>query len=134
MKSSNPMFRDSIYQNSYDALGKPMTLSGTLNKLLLLTVLMMISGAAVFYQFSLQRYDVVQMILTGGCIVGIVSALLMMFVQKITPYLAPIYAFSQGAILSGLSCMFEAVYPGIVMQAVSITFLTVFSMVISFCA
>ena len=132
MKSSNPMFRDSLYQNSFDALQKPMTVSGTLNKLLLLTLVMIISGAAVFYQFSMQRYDYVQTLLIAGCVVGFVSALLMMFVHKITPYIAPIYAFSQGALLSGLSCLFEASYSGIVIQAISITFLAVLSMAILF--
>lgn len=132
MKSSNPMFRDSIYKNTYDLLEKPMTVSGTVNKLLLLTVLMFIAAAAVFYQFSMQRYDYVSILTTGGVIVGLVCAIIMAFKQNLTPYLAPIYAFSQGALLSGISCFFEAAYSGIVIQAVSITFITVFVMGVLF--
>ena len=128
MKSSNPMFRDSIYKNTYDLLEKPMTLSGTINKLLLLTVLMFIAAAAVFYQFSMQRYDYVGILTIAGVIVGFICAIIMAFKHNITQYVAPIYAFSQGAFLSGVSCFFEASYPGIVVQAVSITFITLFVM------
>ena len=128
MKSSNPMFRDSIYKNTYDLLEKPMTLSGTVNKLLLLTVLMFVAAAAVFYQFSMQRYDYVSILTTAGVIVGFICAIIMAFKHNLTPYIAPIYAFSQGALLSGISCFFEASYPGIVIQAVSITFITVLAM------
>lgn len=131
MKTSNPMFRDSVFEN-VSVLGTPMTVSGTINKLLLLTIVMLISAAAVFYQFSLQRMDLVQIFMTTGCIIGFITVLVMAFKPNVTPYLAPIYAFSQGAVLSGLSCFFEAAYPGIVIQAITMTFLAVFAMGILF--
>ena len=71
MKTSNPMFRDSVFEN-VSVLGTPMTVSGTINKLLLLTIVMLISAAAVFYQFSLQRMDLVQIFMTTGCIIGFI--------------------------------------------------------------
>ncbi len=131
MKTSNPMFRDSVFEN-VSVLGTPMTVSGTINKLLLLTIVMLISPAAVFYQFSLQRMDLVQIFMTTGCIIGFITVLVMAFKPNVTPYLAPIYAFSQGAVLSGLSCFFEAAYPGIVIQAITMTFFAVFAMGILF--
>lgn len=129
MKSSNPLFRDTIFQNNNTTMvGMPMTVGGTINKLLLLTVIMFIAAGAVIYQFSLQRYDLVQIFMISGVIVSLIAALVMAFKPNITPYVAPIYAFSQGALLSGLSCFFEASYPGIVIQAVSMTLFAVLAM------
>ena len=128
MKSSNPIFRDSVLENAYALTERPMTVAGTMNKLLLLSLIMIVGAAAVFYQFYMQHYDYVHILMIAGAIVGIICAFIIAFKQKTTPYLAPVYAFAQGAVISGLSCIFEASFPGIVMQAISITFLTVFSM------
>lgn len=128
MKTSNPLFRDSIYQNSTAFGAMPMTVAGTVNKLLILTAIMLVAAAAVYYQFSLQHFDFVNILMIGGVIVGLITAVVMAFKHTLTPYLAPIYAFSQGALLAGFSCFFEAAYPGIVIQAISITFLTILSM------
>lgn len=132
MKSSNPIFRDSLRMQSYSLSARPMSVAGTMNKLLLLTLLMIIGGAAVFYQFSLKHYDFVHMITFVSVAISFVIALLLMFKSDLTKYIAPVYAFFQGAFLSGISCFVEAVYPGIVMQAVSVTFVTVLSMALLF--
>ena len=128
MKSTNPIFRDSVLSEAHALTERPMTVAGTMNKLLLLSIIMLVAAAAVYYQFSLQHFDYVQILLIAGCIVGLISAIVIAFNQKTTPYLAPIYAFAQGAAVSAMSCFFEAMYSGIVVQAVSITFLTVFVM------
>lgn len=128
MKSTNPIFRDSVLSEAHALTERPMTVEGTMNKLLLLSIIMLVAAAAVYYQFSLQHFDYVQILFVAGCIVGLISAIVIAFNQKTTPYLAPIYAFSQGAAVSAMSCFFEAMYSGIVLQAVSITFLTVLTM------
>ncbi len=130
MKSSNPILSDRVLENAYSVYDKPMTVSGTLNKLLFLSLCMIASAAAVFYQFSLQHLDFVNTIMIVGLIVGLVCALVIAFKNKATPYLAPVYAFAQGALLSGISCFFEASFPGIVVQAVAITLVSVFVMAI----
>ena len=132
MKSSNPMLRDSIYEKAYALTEKPMTVAGTMNKLLILSLVMIIAAAAVYYQFSMGRYDYVQIMMTAGIIIGFILAIVISFKQDSAPYLAPLYAFSQGAFISGISCFFEKIYDGIVMQAISITFLVVFSMALLF--
>ena len=52
MKSTNPIFNESVYEQAYALTEKPMTVAGTMNKLLILSLIMMISAAAVYYQFS----------------------------------------------------------------------------------
>lgn len=132
MKSSNPILRDSVLEGAYALTERPMTVSGTMNKLLLLSLIMIVGAAAVFYQFYMQHYDYVNILMIAGCIIGFIIALVIAFKPKTTPYLAPVYAFAQGAVVSGLSCFFEASFPGIVMQAISITILTVLSMAVLF--
>jgi uncharacterized YccA/Bax inhibitor family protein len=63
---------------------------------------------------------------------SIVLALVLAFKQNWTKYIAPVYAFLQGVFLFGISCFTEQAYPGIVVQAITVTFLTVFSMAILF--
>ncbi len=130
MKSSNPIFKDSIYSQSYAITERPMTVAGTMNKLLILSLVMILGAGAVYYQFSLGHIDFVNMLITGGIIAGLIFAIIIAFNQKSTPYLAPLYAFAQGAALSGISCLFEASFPGIVVQAISMTFLAVFAMAV----
>ena len=132
MKSSNPILSDNVLEQTYALTERPMSISGTMNKLLILSLIMIIGAAAVFYQFSLQHYDFVNMIMTAGIIVGFICAIIIAFKTDLTKYLAPVYAFSQGAVLSGISCFFEKVYPGIVIQAISMTLIAVFSMAMLF--
>ncbi len=130
MKSSNPILRDDVIENTYAITDRPMTVSGSVNKLMLLGLILMIAAGAVYYQFSLHHYDFVNMLTWGGVIVGFILALIISFAHKTTPYLAPVYAFAEGAALSGISCFFEAAYPGIVIQAISMTFIVVFAMAV----
>ncbi len=132
MKTSNPFLRDNVLENVYPTYEKTMSVSGTINKLLFLTLIMLAAVFAVYYQFSLGHIDYVNILMTVGIIVSLVCAVVIAFVNKLTPYLAPVYAFSQGAVLSGISCFFEKTYPGIVIQAVSITFLVLLTMIVLF--
>ena len=128
MRSSNPILRENVLTNTYDNIAMPMTVSGTLNKLLFLSLIMIVSAAAVYYQFSLQHIDFVNILMVIGIAVSFILSIIISFKPNTAPYLTPIYAFAQGAVLSGISCFFEAELPGIVIQAVSITFIVVFSM------
>lgn len=131
MRNTNPMLNN-VYEQTYALTEKPMTISGTMNKLLLLSLIMLISVSGIYYQFSLGRYDYVQMATIGGIIIGLIVALILMFKKDLAKYLSPIYALAQGATISGFSCFIEARYPGIVIQAISMTFLVVLSMAMIF--
>ena len=135
MRSSNPIFSKDLSvsnSNGYDLAERTMSVTGTMGKLMLLALIMMVAAAAVYYQFSLGRFDFVNGAVQTGANIGLILALIISFKPKSAPYLSPMYAFLEGAVLSGLSCMFESLYPGIVIQAVSITFLTVMSMAVLF--
>lgn len=56
-----------------------------------------------------------------GLIVGLAMVLISAFKPKLTPYLSPIYAISFGAVLGGISAVYELAFDGIVFQAVLAT-------------
>ncbi|MFP4472836.1 MAG: Bax inhibitor-1/YccA family protein [Candidatus Omnitrophota bacterium] len=66
--------------------------------------------------------------MTGGAIVGFILAMVTIFKKQWSGVTAPLYALCQGLFLGGISAVFEAQYPGIVMQAVALTFGTAFCM------
>lgn len=132
MKSSNPIFKDELLEQTYALTERPMTIAGTMNKLLILSLIMIVAAAAVFFQFSMHHYDFVLLLMQVGIFVGLGCAIAIAFKINWTKYLAPVYAFSQGAVLSGLSCFFESELPGIVIQAISITLIVVLVMAFLF--
>lgn len=125
---SNPILNSAFEQRPYELQSAPMTINGTLSKLGLMAVLMAVAGGATWYQYMLGFYDKVNAITTIGLIVGFVLAMIICFARKAMPILVPIYAFAEGAALAGLSCMFESLCPGVVIQAVALTFVTFFAM------
>jgi uncharacterized YccA/Bax inhibitor family protein len=58
----------------------------------------------------------------GGAIVGLVLGLITSFKQTWAPITAPLYALAEGVFIGALSAIFEMRYPGIVIQAVGLTF------------
>ena len=60
--------------------------------------------------------------LIAGVVVTFILAIVTVFNKKWSPYTVPIYALLEGAILGLLSAFFEMMFPGIVMQAVMLTF------------
>ncbi len=132
MKSSNPMQREAVYEQAFALSEHPMSIVGTTNKLFILSAIMLLGAYVTYYQFMIGHTDMVNMMMTGGVIIGFIIALILAFKPLATPYLAPVYALSQGAVVSGISCILENAYKGIVMQAVSLTMLTVMVMALLF--
>ena len=70
--------------------------------------------------------------LVGGFIGGFIVALITIFKKEWSPVTAPIYSVLQGLALGGLSAFFEARFPGIVIQAVALTFGTLFCLLAAY--
>jgi uncharacterized YccA/Bax inhibitor family protein len=67
-----------------------------------------------------------------GAIGGFITALISVFKKEWSPVTAPIYAVLQGLFLGGVSALFNAQYPGIVIQAVALTFGTMFGLLFAY--
>lgn len=130
MDSRNPMFSEKMMQSVVNINSEPMTIQGALNKTFILTLVLLVSAAAVWYEHSLGYIDKVNMLTIGGLIIGFILAMVIIFKKTLAPYLAPIYAFAEGAVLGGISAQIDSVYPGIAIQAVGATITVVLAMVI----
>nr|MDP9323819.1 Bax inhibitor-1/YccA family protein [Acidobacteriota bacterium] len=65
-------------------------------------------------------------------IAGFIVAMVTVFKQSWAPYTTPVYAAVEGVALGGISVVFEARYPGIVSQAVFLTFGTLGALLLAY--
>jgi uncharacterized YccA/Bax inhibitor family protein len=68
----------------------------------------------------------------GGLIGGFILSLVTIFKKNWAPLSAPLYAVMQGLFLGGISAIFEKSYPGIVVQAVSLSIATLLMMLVAY--
>jgi uncharacterized YccA/Bax inhibitor family protein len=121
MRSGNPVLKS----DSFDVApsGERMTIAGTVNKTAMLLSLILISAVFTWGKFYTTRNPAdVMPLLWIGAIGGLVFCLVTVFKKEWAPVTAPIYALMEGLVVGGISAIFELRYPGIVIQAVGLTF------------
>ena len=130
MNSNNPFFKTKSFKenndDTHDAViidyNQTMTVSGTMNKSFLMLILLIASAAITWSMTTNGQNPIVFTI--GGAIVGFILVMIAAFKPQYSGYLAPGYAIFEGLFIGGISAIFEVMYPGIVIQAVSCTFVT----------
>ena len=132
MNSNNPFFKNKTFTNTSAAAevhettvidrNETMTVSGTINKSFLMLILL-IASAAITWTMTFNGQPPMIFIF-GGAIVGFILVLIAAFKPQYSGFLAPGYAIFEGLFIGGISSIFEDMYPGIVIQAVSCTFVT----------
>ena len=130
MNSNNPFFKTKSFKENNDVThnaviidyNQTMTVSGTINKSFLM-LLLLIASAAITWTMTFNGQPPMVFIF-GGAIVGFILVLIATFKPQSSGYLAPGYAIFEGLFIGGISAIFETMYPGIVIQAVSCTFVT----------
>ena len=149
MRTSNPVLKDDVFASAASfAPGQVMTVQGVVNKSLILLALL--TGAAVWLwttsmpqilpgmgmeavaaQVSGSMARIMPFMMVGG-ILGLVLALVTVFKKEWAGFTTPAYAVCEGLVLGGLSAIFELKFPGIVMQAVALTFGTLFCLLMAY--
>ncbi|MFE3848218.1 Bax inhibitor-1/YccA family protein [Flavobacterium sp. LB3P45] len=114
--------KDEVHNATLIDNNQEMTLAGTINKSIILFLLLTASAMVIWWMAFNGLNPIVPAI--GGAIVGLVLVLISAFKPEYSPYLAPGYALFEGLFIGGISAIFEAMYPGIVIQAVGATFVT----------
>lgn len=127
--SSNPTVAEKVFKKSLgtaDANAGTMTIGGAIGKFGFL--LLMVMGGA-FYTWSLLakgQNSLLQTLMMVGLFGGLIIAMVIIFKPHLAKYLAPLYALLEGLALGGISVVVNAAfaqkYPGIVLQAVGLTF------------
>lgn len=129
--SSNPTLSEKSFNRAHNIPGSgTMSFGGTLNKFGFLFLMVMATAFYVWNEASVGNGVGGYMI--GGAIGGLVIALVLMFKPQWAQYLAPAYALLEGMVLGAVSALynnaFAKVAPGIVTQAVILTFGTAIAM------
>jgi uncharacterized YccA/Bax inhibitor family protein len=123
-KSGNPVIAERVFDKSFALQGETMTVRGTINKFGIM--FLMLLGAASFTWSLFYKGVNVMPWMMGSMIGGFVLALIIIFKKEWAPYLALGYALCQGLFLGAISAFFDFAfresYPGIIMQAVLLTF------------
>lgn len=130
-KSGNPALSEKAFKGAtYTTYEESMTLRGTLNKFGFM--LLMLMGSAFYSWKELEGGGNVTPLIWTGLIGGLVVALVITFKKEWSPYLAPAYGLLQGLFLGAISAYYNGAFatkaPGIVMNAVGLTFGTAIGM------
>ncbi len=115
---TSPSVEDAVIIDYNDT----MTVSGTMNKSLLMLILL-VASAAFTWSLTFSGYNPIVLTI-GGAVVGLILVLIASFKPQYSTFLAPGYAIFEGLFIGGVSAIFETMYPGIVIQAVGATFVT----------
>ena len=121
MRTSNPGLNTKNFSGvSAAAPGEAMTIQGTVNRTAILLAILLMSSSWVWARAESGTLS--PGIMWGGMLGGFVVAIITIFKKKWAQVTAPVYAVLQGLFIGGISAMFEQNYPGIVIQAVGLTF------------
>ena len=139
MRSGNPALKETTFLDLGSGTvvrrdGDAMTLTGTVNKTGLLLLLCVITATFAWSQIQFNADGAVGAgpYVWGGAIGGLVLALITTFKPAWAPVTAPLYALVEGFFLGAISAMYNHLYEGIVLQAVMLTFGTMFALLFAY--
>lgn len=127
MRSSNPALRDNVFKGLSSTGAGVMTIQGTVNKTFVLLFLAFFTASWVW-----DKPAQAAGFLIPALIIGFIVAIATIFKKTWAPVTAPVYALIEGVVLGAISSMFEKSYPGIVIQAVGLTFGVLFCLLFAY--
>jgi len=134
MESSNPTLNERTFGAARVGIGMPaMTVQGTVNKTFILLAVLVITAMWTWSKtYDPNSAGFLGITFMASMIGGLILAVATSFKPKWSPITAPLYAACEGLLLGILSAYFERTYPGIVMQAVGLTFAVTFAMLMGY--
>ena len=136
-KSGNPTLTQKMFDKSMSieaGVQGTMSVRGAINKFGFL-MLMVIAGAGYsWHLFEQGQTATVTTLMFVGIFGGLVTAIAISFKPNWAAYLAPLYGLLEGLFIGAISAIlneaFAKKYPGLIMQAVGLTFGVAFAMFI----
>ena len=127
MRSGNPALSESTFLDLGSGTvvrrdADAMSLNGTVNKTAFLLVLVLATSMFTWSKAYAGAGAGLMPWVWGGAIGGLVLALVTVFKKQWAPVTAPLYAAVEGLFIGAISAVFEQRFPGIVIQAVGLTF------------
>ena len=130
LRTSNPALNENIFNVRAISGEETMTIRGTVNKSFILIGLVFCT-AILSWDFMLKSGSGVPYVL-GAVILALVAGLATSFKPTWSPYTAPAYALFEGVFLGAISGFFDAMYPGIAIQAVLLTCATFLCLLLAY--
>jgi uncharacterized YccA/Bax inhibitor family protein len=138
MRSGNPALNASAFLDTgtgsiTSARDGAMTVNGTVNRTAFLLILALV-GAMYTWNLAFSSGGAASLgpYVLGGALGGFVVALVTIFRKTWSPFTAPLYALLEGVFIGAISAVFEQRYPGLVIQAVALTFGTLGAMLLAY--
>jgi uncharacterized YccA/Bax inhibitor family protein len=136
-KSGNPTLTEKMFDKSLEldaSLQGSMTVRGAMNKFGFMMIMLIAGAAYNWHLYEEMKQDTMQTLMYVGVFGGLITAIAIIFKPNWAPFLAPIYALLEGLFVGGISVIMNAAfaksYPGLVIQAVGLTFGVAISMFI----
>ncbi len=130
LRSGNPALKAESFSRVREAGEAAMTLSGTVHKTGASILILIAFASLTWNQVFGER--MMLPILWGSLIVGLVLSVVTVFKKTWAPVTTPVYAAVEGLLLGTLSSLFELQYPGIVINAVALTFGVLVALLIAY--
>ena len=128
-RSGNPALKADTFTSARTFGAETMTLEGSVNKTGIALVVLIACAAL---QWNHLFGEAMPLVMLVGVIGGFVIALVTAFKKEWAPVTTPLYAALEGLALGGISLVFEARYPGIVINAVGLTFGTLAALLLAY--
>lgn len=120
MRSGNPVLTEDTFRIGRVRADGAMTIEGAVNKTALALGILLVT-ATYTWNLGVEDGRVATFTLVG-VVGGLVAAIATVLRKEWAPYTTPAYAALEGLALGGISLGFETRYPGLVSQAVFLTF------------
>lgn len=135
MRGGNPLMGPrsfaAITREDRTGLGEPMTLAGTIGRTAALFGLFLVTALYSWVEFgeafraeNAARVAFLTWVAIAGFGVSLALVVITVIRKRWVPVTAPAYALAKGLFIGLISLRFEMQYPGIVLQAVALTFCT----------
>jgi uncharacterized YccA/Bax inhibitor family protein len=131
MRSGNPVLSNSTFTEVARGFSRPMTLTGVVNRSILLLLLVAGTSAGV-WTYSSSHPSAIYPAVMVGTLGGFVVAMATSFKRNWAPITSPIYAVLEGLFIGGISLVMEQRFPGLVLQAVLLTFGVMFALLAAY--
>jgi uncharacterized YccA/Bax inhibitor family protein len=126
-RSSNPVMNEQLLVREANAqvgtIERTFTLQSAINKTFVLLALLMFTAVIGYNTPS-------PVLVWGGAIGALIVVIVSAFKKQWSPVLAPVYALLEGFFVGGVSAMYASFAGGIVLQAISLTLLVFFVMLV----
>ena len=119
---SNPALSEKAFDYAIkNSTEETMTINGAINKAIILSLILMLSALVSVYFVLARNLELLYPAITVSSIGTVILAIIMIFKKETAKTFSILYAILEGVAIGGISFVFNAVYDGIVAQAVFFT-------------